>query len=83
MSIGPQLGDIWQECDKRFPDRYIKVVKVVVGGTLIQSVERDLVDGIFRVRVNQATQRVAPARWVQTKRFNGKGQGYRFIQHRG
>ena len=76
MSEAPEIkvGQIWQEVDPRFPDRFIRVESVRDWGKGI---------GIRRVVKSEDMWVEAPrsrSANAKTERFNGKRGGYRLIE---
>jgi hypothetical protein len=73
----PQVGDIWKDLDQRVEyQRFVKVSAFDTGnGVRIYAVEKDE-DGKWVCARNGKTNRPAPERWSQLKRFNGKSGGY-------
>lgn len=74
--ITPEVGDVWKELDPR-PEyqRYVKVTRVDGDHVRIYAVT-ETEDGIWECARNGMTNRPAPERWAQAKRFNGKRGGY-------
>lgn len=81
--IKPIAGDIWKELDPR-PEyqRYVKVTGLNGDHVRIYAVY-EAEDGVWLCVRNGKTQRPAPERWAQAKRFNGKRGGYEIYRRLG
>lgn len=69
----PMVGDIWQEVDPRMT-RFVKVTKVWPDSVFVMAVQHE--GGAWVAVRNPKTNRYAPERNAQLKRFNGKRGGY-------
>jgi hypothetical protein len=79
----PIMGQIWCEQDPRFPDRFVRIVRVDThepgAGVAIQRVERRD-DGTWRPFPLLTAGRVSPVRMAKLSRFNGQRGGYKLHQ---